>query len=218
MKHIRCHRPDISWVDFFFRAPQYTLRFLYMSGDNLFCNMMRLFRTQMSPISGGMRQRGKEKCFNFTHRCKSLNCFKPSVTWGQEFLYIWKQRLEASNTSDKKIMKIVVIFCSLFNLLKPILLFVVLAWRQRTSVKVMVSKKLMRFLQCLYDLTSKVGALITGDCRKCILTFFFFFFHCEILTLQPGKALYYQIKWGLSGSQEKPSGHLGRPVALLFGL
>ena len=49
------------------------------------------------------------------------------------------------------------------------------------------------FCQCLYDLSSKVGAPITGDCRKCILTFFFFF-HCEMLTLQPGKALLYQIK------------------------
>ena len=36
------------------------------------------------------------------------------------------------------------------------------------------------FCQCLYDLSSKVGALITGDCRKCILIFFF---NCEILTL-----------------------------------
>ena len=176
MKHIRCHRPDISWVDFFFRAPQYTLRFLYMSGDNLFCTMMRLFRTQRSPISGGMRQRGKGKCFNFTHRCKSLNCFKPSVTWGQEFLYIWKQRLEASNTSDKKIMNIVVIFCSLFNLMKPILLFVVLAWWQRTSMKVIVSKKLMKFLPVSVQPVQQSGCPDHWRLQKMYFNLFFFFF------------------------------------------
>ena len=41
-------------------ALQYTLRFLCMSGDSLFCTLMRLFRTQMSPISKGMRQREKK--------------------------------------------------------------------------------------------------------------------------------------------------------------
>ena len=53
-------------------APQYTPRFLCMSGDSLFCTLMRLFWTPMSPISGETER--KEKCFNFTHRCKSLNC------------------------------------------------------------------------------------------------------------------------------------------------
>ena len=47
------------------------------------------------------------------------------------------------------------------------------------------------FCQCLYDLSSKVGVPVTGDRRKCILSIFFY---CEILTLQPGKALSYQIK------------------------
>ena len=41
-------------------APQYTLRFLCMSGDSLFCTLMRLFRTQMYPVCGGMRQREKK--------------------------------------------------------------------------------------------------------------------------------------------------------------
>ena len=49
------------------------------------------------------------------------------------------------------------------------------------------------FCQCLYDLSSKVDDPITGDCRKHILTFFFFFY-CEISTLKPGKALAYEIK------------------------
>ena len=49
----------------------------------------------------------KEKYFNFTHRYKSLNYFEPSVTWGEEFFFnIWKQRLEASNMSDKKSWKL----------------------------------------------------------------------------------------------------------------
>ena len=39
------------------------------------------------------------------------------------------------------------------------------------------------------------------------------FLHCEILTLQPGKALSYQIKMRLSRSWGKPSGHLGFPIA-----
>ena len=131
----------------------------------------------------------KEKCFNFTHRYKSLNYFKPSVTWGEEFFNIWKQRLEASNIrkkkkeasnmSDKKVMKIVVIFsCSISC--NQSFCFVALAWRQRTSVNVIVSRKLMKFLP-VSVWPSKVGALITGNCRKCILIIFFF--HCEILTL-----------------------------------
>ena len=61
---------------------------------------------QVSPISGGTRAERKEKCFNFTHRCELLNCFKPSVSWGEELLYIWKQRLEAHNMSDKKSWKL----------------------------------------------------------------------------------------------------------------
>ena len=59
-------------------------------------------------------------------------------------------------------------------------------------MKVIVSKKLMKFLPVSYDLTSKVGALITGDCRKCILTIFFFI--VRLLTPHPGKASSYQIK------------------------
>jgi len=46
-------------VDISFRAPQYALRFLYMSGDSLFY-LDEAFRTQMSPIFGGMRQREKK--------------------------------------------------------------------------------------------------------------------------------------------------------------
>ena len=68
------------------------------------------------------------------------------------------------------------------------------------------------FCQCLYDLSSKVGAPITGDCRKCILAFFFFF-HCEMLTLQPGKALLYQIKVRFVREPGKAKGSLGLPIA-----
>ena len=61
------------------------------------------------------------------------------------------------------------------------------------------------FCQCLYDLSSKMGVPITGDRRKCILTIFF---HCEILTLLPGKALSYQIKVRFArepGKAKRPS-------------
>ena len=87
----------------------------------------------------------KEKCFNFTPRCKSLYCFKPSVTWGEEFLYIWKQRLEVSNMSDKKSWKLwpYLAVCSVSC--NQSFCLVVLDWRQRMSVKVIVSKKLMKF-------------------------------------------------------------------------
>ena len=75
------------------------------------------------------------------------------------------------------------------------------------------------FCQCLYDLSSKVGAPITGDCRKCILTFFFFFFHCEMLTLQPGKALPYQIKVRFVrelGKAKQPSWTSHSPDCLVY--
>ena len=49
------------------------------------------------------------------------------------------------------------------------------------------------FCQCLYDLSSKVVAPVTGDFRKHILTIVFFF-HCEILAQKPEKTLSYQIK------------------------
>ena len=49
------------------------------------------------------------------------------------------------------------------------------------------------FCQCLYDLSSKMVAPITGDCIKHILTIFFFF-GCEILAQKPEKALSYQAK------------------------
>ena len=39
-----------------------------------------------------------------------------------------------------------------------------------------------------------MGVPVTGDLRKCILSIFL---NCEILTLQPGKALSYQIKMRL---------------------
>ena len=105
MKHNRCHRPDISWVDFSFRAPQYLFRFLYMSGDSLFYLDEAVQNSCVFSFWRDEAER-KEKCFNFTHRCKSLRCFKPSVTRGEKLFYIWKQRLEASNVSDKKSWKL----------------------------------------------------------------------------------------------------------------
>ena len=53
------------------------------------------------------------------------------------------------------------------------------------------------------------GCLITGDCRKYILTIFF---HREILTARKGFTV--SNKRGLSGSREKPSSRLGLPIAL----
>ena len=90
-------------------------------------------------------------------------------------------------------MKIVVIFSSLFNPMQLIPLFHSLCLTTEDISKNDSLQDVCEVLcQWLYDLSSKVGALITGDCRKCILAIFFF--HCEILTLQPGKALSYQIK------------------------
>ena len=79
-------------------APQYTLRFLYMSGDSLFYVDEAVQNSCVFSFWRDEAER-KEKCFNFTHRCKSLNCFKPSVTWGEKLFYIWKQRWETSNVS-----------------------------------------------------------------------------------------------------------------------
>ena len=147
---------------------------------SLFCTLMRRFRTQMSPISGGTRQR-KEKCFNFTHRCKSLNCFKPSVTW-EEFFYIWKQSLEASNMSDKKSWKLqsYLAVCSISC--NKSFCFVVLAWRQRKSVNVIVSKKLMKFFPVSVQ---PVQQSEWSDHWRLQKMYFNHFFkkNCEILTL-----------------------------------
>ena len=115
--------------------------------------------------------------------------------------YIWKQRLEASSASDKKSWKLYSYLAVCLISCNQFLCSVVLAWQQRTSVKVIVSKKLMKFLPVSYDLTSKVGALITGDCRKCILTIFFFI--VRLLTPHPGKASSYQIKVRLFREQGK---------------
>ena len=108
-------------MDFSFTAPQYTLRFLYMSGDSLFIYLIRLFRTQVSPVSGGMRQR--EKRYNFTHRSKSLDCFKRSVTRGEVLLYIWKHRVKVNNMSDKKSWKLWSYISSLLHSMQLIPLF-----------------------------------------------------------------------------------------------
>ena len=86
-------------------APQYTLIFLYMSGDSLFYLDEAVQNSCVFSFWRDEAER-KEKCFNFTHRCKSLRCFKPSVTRGEKLFYIWKQRLEASNVSDKKSWKL----------------------------------------------------------------------------------------------------------------
>ena len=120
---------------------QYTLRFLCMSGV-FFVPWWGCSEPKCLPFLEG--QDREKKCFNFTHRCKSLNCFKPSVTW-EEFFYIWKQRLEASNMSDKKSWKLqsYLAVCSISC--NQSFCFVVLAWWQRTSVNVIVSKKLMKF-------------------------------------------------------------------------
>ena len=59
VKHNRCYWPDISWVDFSFRGPQYTLRFLYMSGDSLFYPDEAVQNPSVS-ISRGTRQREKK--------------------------------------------------------------------------------------------------------------------------------------------------------------
>lgn len=131
-------------MDFSFRAPQYTLRFLYMSGDSLFIYLIRLFRTQVSPVSGGMRQR--EKRYNFTHRSKSLDCFKRSVTRGGVLLYIWKHRVKVNNMSDKKSWKLWSYLAVYSIPCNWSLCSAVLAQWPRTSVKAIVSKRLMKFL------------------------------------------------------------------------
>ena len=90
---------SVEWV-FLLEVPSILLRFPYMSGDSHFY----LDEAVQNPnVSNFWRDKAKrkEKYFNFTHRCKSLNCLKPSVTW-EELLYIWKQRLEVRNMSDKK--------------------------------------------------------------------------------------------------------------------
>ena len=143
MKHNRCHRPDISCVDFSFRTPECMLRFLYMSGDSLFIYLIRLFRPKCFQFLEGW---GRKKKYNFTHRSESLYYFKPSVTWGEVLLFIWKRRLKDNNMSDKKS----------WNLWSHLAVYsipctwslcsVVPAQRPRTSVKATVSKKLMKFL------------------------------------------------------------------------
>ena len=52
------------------------------------------------------------------------------------------------------------------------------------------------------------GCLITGDCRKYILTIFF---HREILTPQPGKALPCQIKEVCQGAGKSQAAVLDFP-------
>ena len=72
-------------------------------------------------------------------------------------------------------MRIVSIFSSLFNPMQQIPLF----WLPCLTTKdVSESDSLQEvaevFCQCLYDLSSKMVAPITGDCIKHILTIFFF--------------------------------------------
>ena len=80
----------------------------------------RLFRTQVFPVSGGMRQR--EKRYNFTHRSKSLNCFKPSVTRKSAPLYL-KTQIKSQQYVRQQIMKLVITFSSLLNPMQLIPLF-----------------------------------------------------------------------------------------------
>ena len=83
---------------------------------------------------------------------------------------MWKQRLEASNMSDKKswnlpsYLGIYLISCN-WSFCSAIL-----AQWQRMPVKAIVSQLVKFFCQSRYDLSSKVGAPITGDYRKHILT------------------------------------------------
>ena len=90
----------VGWI-FLLELPTIFLRCLYMSGNSLFY----LDEAGQNPnVSNFWRDEAerKEKCFNFTHRCKPLNCFKPSVTLREELFYIGKQRLEPGIMSDKK--------------------------------------------------------------------------------------------------------------------
>ena len=133
----------VGWI-FLLELPSIFLRFLYMSGDSLFYLVEAVQNPNVSNFWRDEAER-KEKCFYSTHRCKSLNCFKPSVTWGEELFYIWKQRLEASNTSDKKSWKLLsyLAVCSISR--NQSLCFAVLARRPRTSVKTVVSEKFVKF-------------------------------------------------------------------------
>ena len=76
-----------------------------MSGEGLFYLDVGIQNPNVSNFSRDEAE-WKENSFNFTHRCKSLNYFKPSVNWREELFYIRKQRLEASNMSDKKSWKL----------------------------------------------------------------------------------------------------------------
>ena len=122
--------------------------FLYMSGDSLFYLDEAVQNSSVSNFWRDEAER-KEKYFNFTHRHKSQNCFKSSVTWGEEFFFffnIWKQRLEASNMSDKKSWKLYSYLAVCSISWNQFLCSVVLVWQQRMSVKVIVSKKLKKLL------------------------------------------------------------------------
>ena len=143
----------------------------------------RLFRTQVFPVSGGMRQR--EKRYNFTHRSKSLNCFKPSVTRKSAPLYL-KTQIKSQQYVRQQIMKLVITFSSLLNPMQLISFFVVLAQWPITSVKAIISKKLMKFL---WMSVRPVPQSRCPDHWRLWEAHFNHFFYSEILILKPGKAL-----------------------------
>ena len=115
------------------------------------------------------------------------------MTWGEEFFNTWKQRLESSNMSDKKSWKLqsYLTVCSISC--NQSFCFVVHAWRQRTSVSVIVSKKLMKFLPVSVQPVQQSGCPDHWRLQKMYLNLFFFFI-VRLLTPQPGKALSYQMK------------------------
>ena len=155
-----------------------------MSGDSLFIYLIRLFRTQVSPASGGMRQR--EKRYNFTRRSKSLDCFKWSVTRGEVLLYIWKHRVKINNMSDKKSWKLRSYLAVYSIPCNWSLCSAVLAQWPRTSVKAVVAKKLMKLLWMSVWPVQQSGC---PDHWRLWKAPFNHFFYSEILILKPGKAL-----------------------------
>ena len=47
------------------------------------------------------RDQAERKCFNSTHRCSLLKCFKSQITWGERHPYIWKTQIKTSNIIGK---------------------------------------------------------------------------------------------------------------------
>ena len=137
-----------------------------------------------------------------------LYCFKPSVTRKSAPLYL-KTQIKSQQYVRQQIMKLVITFSSLLNPMQLISFFVVLAQWPITSVKAIISKKLIKFL---WMSVRPVPQSRCPDHWRLWEAHFNHFFYSEILILKPGKALSNK-KWGLSGSQEKPSGHLGPLIA-----